>query len=395
MALAYGDIPSGAEVSPKPYQLHIPDEQVEELLVLIKLAKVGPPTYESSQEDRKYGITRDWLLQARQTWKEFDWRPTEKRINSFPQFTYDIEGITVHFVALFSKKADAVPIVLLHGWPGSFLEFLPLLSLLRERYSPEELPYHVVVPSLPGFTLSSGPPLDRNFTGGDTARVIDRVMVNLGFRGGYVAQGGDIGSWIGRTLAVDHGACKAVHLNACYMDKPANVQDSAISEFERQNLARGEWFMTYGSAYAFEHGSRTSTIGNVLATNPVALLAWIGEKYLDWVDEPLPLNDILESVTLYWLTESFPRALYHYRENVPMPLFKQAEDPRWYIQKPFGFSYFPKELVPVPRAWVETTGNLVFWKEHDKGGHFAALERPTVLLDDLEGFVEQVRADIK
>lgn len=120
--------------------------------------------------------------------------------------------MTIHFVGLFSKKADAIPIVLLHGWPGSFLEFLPLLSLLKDKYSPEELPYHLVVPSLPGFTLSSGPPLDRDFTGQDTARVINQVMVNLGFEGGYVAQGGDIGSRIGRIMAVDYDACKGMSL---------------------------------------------------------------------------------------------------------------------------------------------------------------------------------------
>ncbi|OJK02015.1 hypothetical protein ASPACDRAFT_1897171 [Aspergillus aculeatus ATCC 16872] len=395
MALAYSDIPSGAKVPPKPYQLHISDAQIEELLVLVKLSKVAPPTYESSQEDRKYGITRDWLLEARQAWKSFDWRPTEQRINSFPQFTYEIEDMTIHFVGLFSKKADAIPIVLLHGWPGSFLEFLPLLSLLKDKYSPEELPYHVVVPSLPGFTLSSGPPLDRDFTGEDTARVINQVMVNLGFEGGYVAQGGDIGSRIGRIMAVDYDACKAVHLNACYMGKPAHVQESSISEFEKRNLARGEWFMTYGAAYGFEHGSRPSTIGNVLSANPVALLAWVGEKFLDWPDDPIPLNDILESVSLYWLTESFPRCIHHYREQVPMPKLQLAENPRWYIKKPLGFSYFPKELMPIPRAWIETTGNLVFWNTHEKGGHFAALERPADLLEDLTAFVEKVRADIK
>ncbi|PYH45409.1 epoxide hydrolase family protein [Aspergillus saccharolyticus JOP 1030-1] len=395
MANPFGDVPSGAKIPPKPFQLNIPREKLEELSVLVSISKVSPPTYENSQEDRKYGITRDWLLHARQDWKDFDWRPTENRINSFPQFTYEIEGMTIHFVGLFSKKADAVPIVLLHGWPGSFLEFLPLLSLLRDKYSPEELPFHVVVPSLPGFTLSSGPPLDKNFTGGDTARVVDQVMVNLGFEGGYVAQGGDIGSKIGRILAVDHDACKAVHLNACYMNKPDNVEDSAISELEKQNLARGEWFFTYGHAYAIEHGTRTSTIGHVLSANPVALLSWIGEKFLDWPDEPLPVHDILESVSLYWLTDTFPRCIYHYREQVPLPKVQHAQDPRWYIKKPFGFSYFPKELVPIPRAWVETTGNLVFWNSHEKGGHFAAFEQPAELLEDLGAFVEKVRADIK
>ncbi|RAK84782.1 epoxide hydrolase [Aspergillus costaricaensis CBS 115574] len=395
MALAYSKVPSGTTVIPSPFQVHVPDEQIEELQLLVKLSKLAPPTYEGLQQDRKYGITNEWLANAKEAWKSFDWRSAESHINSFPQFTYDIEGLTIHFVALFSEKKDAIPIVLLHGWPGSFLEFLPALTSIREKYSPETLPYHIVIPSLPGFTFSSGPPLDVNFTGVDTARVINKVMLNLGFEDGYVAQGGDIGSRIGRILAVDHESCKAVHLNACYMSKPSNVPDTAITEEDKRALARAQWFGTYGSGYALEHGTRPSTIGNVLSTNPVALLAWIGEKFLDWADEAIPLETILESVSLYWFTETFPRSIYHYRENVPPPKLRQAEDPRWYIRKPFGFSYYPKELVPTPRAWVETTGNLVFWQAHEKGGHFAALERPQDFLDDLTAFCEQVWAGRK
>ncbi|PWY75919.1 epoxide hydrolase [Aspergillus eucalypticola CBS 122712] len=394
MTLAYSKVPSGTTVIPSPFQVHVSDEQIEELQLLVKLSKLAPPTYEGLQQDRKYGITNEWLANAKEAWKSLDWRSAESRINSFPQFTYDIEGLTIHFVALFSERKDAIPIVLLHGWPGklTFLEFLPALTSIRDKYSPETLPYHIVIPSLPGFTFSSGPPLDANFTGVDTARVINKVMLNLGFEDGYVAQGGDIGSRIGRILAVDHESCKAVHLNACYMGKPSNVPDTAITEEDKRALARAQWFGTYGSGYALEHGTRPSTIGNVLSTNPVALLAWIGEKFLDWADEAIPLETILESVSLYWFTETFPRSIYHYRENVPPPNLRQAEDPRWYIRKPFGFSYYPKELVPTPRAWVETTGNLVFWQAHEKGGHFAALERPQDFLDDLTVFCGQVWA---
>ncbi|GAA87738.1 epoxide hydrolase [Aspergillus luchuensis IFO 4308] len=394
MALAYSKVPSGTTVIPSPFQVHVSDEQIEELQLLVKLSKLAPPTYEGLQQDRKYGITNEWLANAKEAWKSLDWRSAESRINSFPQFTFDIEGLTIHFVALFSERKDAIPIVLLHGWPGklTFLEFLPALDSIRAKYSPETLPYHIVIPSLPGFTFSSGPPLDANFTGVDTARVINKVMLNLGFEDGYVAQGGDIGSRIGRILAVDHESCKAVHLNACYMGKPSNVPDTAITEEDKRALARAQWFGTYGSGYALEHGTRPSTIGNVLSTNPVALLAWIGEKFLDWADEAIHLETILESVSLYWFTETFPRSIYHYRENVPPPKLRQAEDPRWYIRKPFGFSYYPKELVPTPRAWVETTGNLVFWQAHEKGGHFAALERPQDFLDDLTAFCGQVWA---
>ncbi|KAH8431643.1 uncharacterized protein LDX57_009299 [Aspergillus melleus] len=217
-------------------------------------------------------------------------------------------------------------------------------------------------------------------------------MVNLGFES-YVAQAGDIGSKVARILAVDYEACK---VNACFVQKPASVADSELSESETQNLQRAQWFALWGSGYFVEQGTRTSTIGNAIATNPVALLAWIGEKFLDWVDDrdPLPLETILKSVTLYWLTGTLPRSIYTYREAFPPPPVLHAMDPRWYIQKPFGYSYFPRELIPAPKAWVATTGNLVFCIYHEKGGHFAALERPKDLLDDVLAFVEQVKGDL-
>lgn len=387
------EIPSGAKANPSPFKVNISDEQIQELQLLVTLSKIAPPTFEGRQPDRKYGVTTEWLANAKEAWKAFDWRSVERHINGFPQFTYDIEGLNIHFVALFSERKDAIPILFIHGWPGSFLEFLPILSLIREKYTPATLPYHFVVPSLPGYTFSSGPPLDKDFGTEDVARVVNQLMVNLGFEGGYIAQGGDIGAKIGRILAVDYDTCKAVHLNVCFVKQPDNVPDAAITEVEKRNLARAEWFSSSGMGYYVEHGTRTSTIGNAISTNPVALLAWIGEKFLDWPDGPLPLYTILESVSLYWFTETFPRSIYHYREAFPPLKIMHTLNPRWYIRKPFGFSYFPMELLPAPRAWVEATGNLVFFQQHEKGGHFAAVERPQELLDDVLAFTEQVWTD--
>ncbi|RFU33849.1 hypothetical protein B7463_g2486, partial [Scytalidium lignicola] len=285
---------------------------------LIQLSKIASPTYESLQKDHRYGITTEWLISAKKSWMDFKWRSVESYINSFPQFTYNIEGMTIHFLALFSQKPNAIPVMLIHGWPG--------------------------------------PPLDKNFDTQDIARVINQVMINLGFEKGYIAQGGDIGAKIGRILAVDHDACK---VNACFMSKPPEVSDTSISDIEKSGLDRAKLFTSFGTGYLVEQGTRPSTIGNALSTNPLALLTWIGEKFVHWVDEPLPLDTILASVTLYWLTDTFPRSIYHYRESFPPPKLMPAMDPRWYINKPLGFSYFPKELVPIPRSWIETTGNMV------------------------------------
>ncbi|KAJ5623258.1 hypothetical protein N7490_011863 [Penicillium lividum] len=391
MSRPFGTLPSTAKVSPTPFTVSIPKAQVDELETLIKLAKLAPHTYENSQLDSRYGVTTDWLVTMKDQWlRSYKWRTTEDRINSFPQWTTEIEGITIHFVGLFSEKIDAIPILLCHGWPGNFLEFLPMLELFQKEYTPSSLPYHLIVPSMPGYTFSSGPPLDRDFGTKDIARVLDQLMQNIGFESGYVAQGGDIGSMVARHLAVDHESCKAAHINVCFMGRPAGMMDDHLSDAEKRGIERQSKFRMLDFAYGIEHGTRPSTIGHVVSTSPMALLAWIGEKFMEWVDYPLSSEQILESVTLYWLTDTFPRSIYTYRQNFPPPPVPAPNNPRWYIQKPFGFSSFPKELAPLPRSWIETTGNLVYWGQHEKGGHFAALEQPAALKMDIVQFVDQV-----
>ena len=186
---------------------------------------------------------------------------------------------------------------------GSFLEFLPILSLMKQEYSPSDLPYHIVVPSLPGYAFSSTPPLDKNFGLGDVACVMDVLMTELGFGNGYIAQGGDIGSYVARVLGAEYEACKGVHrksnlyifihlvvfirgyifkysyddispVNFSIMAEPKGISPNSIDDLERQGLLRLNEFMTNGIGYAIEHKSRPSTIGLVLASSPLALLAW-------------------------------------------------------------------------------------------------------------------------
>lgn len=261
---------------------------------------------------------------------------------------------------------------------------------MRKQYSPEDLPYHIIVPSLPGYTLSSGPPLDKDSKVEDIARIIDKLMVGLGFDS-YIGQGGDIGSYTCRPLA-KYPSCKAVHLNFNMMDKP-DVPDSEVSSTEQKGLERAEEFSERASAYAMEHGTRPATIGFVLQSNPIALFAWISEKFITWTDTTPQLDDILDSVTLYWFTQSFPRCIYPYREyhgGRTTSGVGPHSDPKWKFEKPFGYSYFPMELAPMPLAWVKTSGDLVWSKEHDKGGHFAAMEVPELLWQDVESFVQQI-----
>jgi microsomal epoxide hydrolase len=274
-----------------------------------------------------------------------------------------------------------------------------MMQLLKQKYpDPEDLPYHIIVPSLMGYTFSDAPPLDRDWKIADTARVMHKLMLSLGFgegEKGYVVQGGDIGSFIARTIAATYTECKGMHLNMMFMHPPADASalEPQLSDEEKRGLEVYKKFQETGNAYGRMHGTRPATIGHALSSSPLALLSWIGEKFLTWVDTrtPLPLDTILADVTLYWLTGCFPTSIYTYREDFSSkdPGYFHAQE-HLFVDKPFGYSYFPAEITPVPRSWAERTGRLVWFREHEGGGHFAALERPGELWADVEGFVGEV-----
>jgi microsomal epoxide hydrolase len=194
-------------------------------------------------------------------------------------------------MALFSKKKDAIPIVFFHGWPGTrtpedratitytdyelgcFLEFIGLLTTMKSRYTPETLPYNLIVPSLIGYTLSPGPPTDRDWSVADTSRLMHKLVLSLGFKS-YAVQGGDVGAGIARILGVQYEECKAVLLNADTTGKPEGADGSEIEEVEKEGVERWNGWRKKGVGYAVEHGSRPGTVGLALSSSPVALLAW-------------------------------------------------------------------------------------------------------------------------
>ncbi|KAI0128325.1 Alpha/Beta hydrolase protein [Xylariales sp. AK1849] len=388
----FGKLPPCVSLDVRPFEVHVLGSEVRDFKQLLRLSPVGAATFENSQSvGRRYGIQHEWLINAKDYWlNNFDWRAEEEHINWFPNFTATVNDfsedkvqLNIHFIALFSEKADAVPLVLYHGWPGSFMEFFPILRILTSKYTRSTLPYHIIVPSLPGYAFSSSPPHGSDFTIEDAALALDSLMRGLGFSNGYIAQGGDLGSSIARYQAANCDSCKGMHVNYSPIARPENADDLPLLDIEREALPRVDWFKEVGAAYAIEHGTRAATIGHVLSASPLALLSWMAEKFLDWSDEDPSLDLILADVTLYWFTETFPRCIYPYRDI-------QRGDIRAYVSKPSGYSFFPKELMPMPISWVATSCNLVSAVTHTSGGHFAALEKPDELLSDIEGFIKKV-----
>lgn len=286
----YSKPPSSVKVSLKPFKAHVDEQKIQDFKTLLKLSPIAPPNYENSDKsvDRRYGMPHSYLTNAKDHWlNTFNWRTHEDKINSYPNFTADVQDdagnpLNIHFIALFSQKADAIPLALYHGWPGSFLEFFKILDLLKSKYSPQDLPYHIIVPSIPGYAYSSDPPKNFDFGLENAAEALNNLMVGLFPSSGYIAQGGDLGSMISRYQAANCEACKGMHLNFAPMPRPQNADDLPMETIEKESIGRGMWFREIGSAYSLEHGTRTATIGFCLSASPLALLSWIGEKFLEW-----------------------------------------------------------------------------------------------------------------
>ncbi|KEF57781.1 uncharacterized protein A1O9_05701 [Exophiala aquamarina CBS 119918] len=400
----YANLPAQATLDIKQFKAHVDDEKLQHFKKLLELSPIAPAVFENTSAGRRYGMKRDWVENAKKVWlNNFDWRNHEDRINSFPNFkasVKDAEGnsVELQFLALFSEKADAVPIAFLHGWPGSICEFLDILDSLKRQYSPKDLPYHIIVPSLPGYAYSSGPPVDKDYGLEVAAGALNNLMVGVGFGAGYLVHGGDLGSFMSRILAMKYDACKGMHVTMMTMP-PRDSDESPPDELEKKALTKAAEFVDTGYAFALEQGTRTATIGLALSASPLALLSWIGEKFLEWTDEDPPLEKILEGVTLYWLTDTIPRCLYHNREMLnagdhpkiarTSAILNMKSIKLPYVEKPSGYSFFAHEIVPIPKSWAVRTCNLVSYNEHEHGGHFPAMERPHELLADIEGYVRE------
>ena len=343
------------------------------------------------------GVPLGYLQGLCRYWADgYDWPSTQDRLNRIPQFVTTIDGLDIHFLHVRSADPGAVPLIMTHGWPGSFLEFEQVLGLLAGLPGYHDGAsdggtgrFHLVVPSLPGYAFS-GKPASAGWDIHRIAHTWAELMTRLGYPR-FLAEGSDWGTSVSTSLALQH----ADRLLGIHLVPPLVAPDRAaagLTAAERTALADLDERARTGSGYSAMHGTRPQTIGYSLLDSPAGLCAWIGEKLWAWTDhggdlgQVLSADQVLDNVTLYWLTGTGASSARLYWESI-------AEVTGWFtsatsdtIAVPTACSVFPKEVPRPSRRWAgHRLRNIVYWNEPDRGGHFAAWEQPTL-------FAAEVRA---
>ena len=343
--------------------------------------------------DWSQGVPLAYLQVLCRYWSDdYDWRAREARLNRFEQFKTTIDGVDIHFVHVRSKHADALPLVMTHGWPGSIAEFHKVIEPLTDPTAhggDAADAFHLVCPALPGYGFS-GKPAQAGWSVERIARAWATLMQRLGYAR-YVAQGGDWGSMVTTAIGLqDHGPCLGIHLTMPIVaPDPATMQE--LTPTEKSALAGLKRYRAEGSAYARQQGTRPQTLGYGLADSPAGQAAWVVEKYQAWMDcdghpeNVLSRDELLDQVMLYWLPNSATSSARLYWESFAKPSVAP-------VLAPTGISLFPKEIFRCSRRWAEARfKHIVHWRELDRGGHFAALERPGVLVDEIRSTFRPLR----
>jgi microsomal epoxide hydrolase len=345
-----------------------------------------------------YGTNRAYLEELLAYWQDgFDWRAQERMLNEFDHFKTVIDGVDVHFIHQRSPEEDATPLLLTHGWPGSFVEFTKIIGPLTDPVAhggdPEDA-FHLVIPSLPGYGFS-GKPTERGYNPERMADVLAGLMERLGYDR-YGAQGGDWGAIISRALAGNYGdRLIGLHSNFMTAGPPpgsADPNEGVTAEELERRRERAESFSD-GRGYQAIQGTKPQTLGYGLNDSPAGLAAWIVEKFHGWsdndgnVESAFTKDEMLTNITLYWVTGTITSSSRIYYESGNTPPTR----PVGYIDVPTAAAVFPKEINFTPRRWAEARYNIVRWTLMPRGGHFAALEEPELLVDDIRAFFGGLR----
>ncbi|WP_298922259.1 epoxide hydrolase family protein [uncultured Roseobacter sp.] len=344
-----------------------------------------------------YGTNLDYMRELCAYWvDEFDWRAQEERLNSFPQFMVEVDGIDLHFIHETGSGPNPIPLLISHGWPGSVAEFLNLIEPLAhpERFGGDiRDAFTVIAPSLPGFGFSGRPP--RPYGPRKMAGVLASLMTrHLGFES-YLAQGGDWGGAICSWLGYEHApACSAIHINVLTMrhpDGPQTPQEIAWArQFDEDQIMQ--------NGYRTQQATRPQTLSYAMMDSPVGIAAWLVEKFHDWSDVPVgeiesahSKDELLTNIMIYIVTRSFNSASWiYYGRREEGGRILSAEGRR--VEVPTGCAVFPAEMLRwPPKSYADRIYNITHWTEMPRGGHFAAMEEPEMLVNDIRKFARTLR----
>ncbi|MGC2654803.1 MAG: epoxide hydrolase family protein [Mycobacterium sp.] len=371
----------------RPFRIDVPDAVLDDLRA--RLTRTRWPEAECV-DDWSQGMPLAYTRELAEYWAEdYDWRSSEAALNRFDQFITEIDGLDIHFIHQRSPHADAFPLLITHGWPGSIVEFHKVIEPLVNPPTgrPEEA-FHVVCPALPGYGFS-GKPATTGWGVERIAHAWETLMGRLGYHR-YGAQGGDWGAAVTTQIGRNGGECVAIHLNMPLAMPPKNLKDD-LPEDEQRALAAMAEHRRWGTGYSKQQSTRPQTVGYGLVDSPVAQLAWIIEKFWCWMDcdghpeNVLSRDELLDNVMMYWATGSGASSARLYWESLSA-FAKVAR-----VELPTGVAAFPKEVLPAPRSWCERAYHITHWSDMPRGGHFAAFEQPELFVDDLRNFFDTVR----
>jgi epoxide hydrolase len=386
IANALGSEGNAAAVT--PFTFHAPQIALDDLKV--RLARTRTPESETGL-GWSQGMPLAQLRTIVDYWRtDYDWRRCENALNSLPQYRTTIDGLGIHFLHVRSPHTNAMPLLISHGWPGSIIEFLgtigPLTNPTAHGGRAEDA-FHVIAPSLPGFAFSDKP-AQRGWNIDRIAQAWAELMRRLGYSH-YVAQGGDWGAWVTTRLAQQHPTgLLGIHLNLPLVI-PDAVPATGLSLDEQLAADSARRFRTEGFGYFEEQATRPQTIGYALSDSPAGQLAWMYEQFHLHTDpaSPLSLDQILDDITLYWLTNTAASSARIYFENANLGPNGGV------VELPVGCSIFPHEIYQAPHSWAAACyPQLIYWHELDRGGHFAAFEQPVLFAEELRACFRLLRS---
>jgi pimeloyl-ACP methyl ester carboxylesterase len=370
------------KTEPKPFHLQVPDEAIADLRE--RLARTRWPD-EPPLEPWSTGTSVAHLRDLAAYWQSgFDWRAWEGRLNALPQFTVPLHGIDLHFIHVPGRGRDPIPLLLSHGWPGSVLEFYKLIPLLSGRFT-------IVAPSLPGYTLSFRPGQKR-FGVEDIAEAFAELMTGVLGYPRFAVQGGDWGAFVASVLGLRYpGRVIGIHLNLLAVRRDPKLIQNPSPE-ESLYLEQLNHFLKEETAYQWIQGTKPQTLAFGLTDSPAGLAAWMLEKFRSWTDcdgnpeNALTRDEMLANISLYWFTGAIGASFWPYyaRMHGPWPIPEGRT-----VDVPTGYVEFPKEILRPPRSLAARTyTDIRRWTQMNKGGHFAALEQPAALAEEIRAFFE-------